>query len=66
MKGKIRVFCRIRPLLSSELERSHKAVVQKKDDFTLQLETKQGLKSYNFDNIFDEKSTQVQLNQKNK
>jgi len=59
MKGKIRVYCRIRPMLGSELERSHKIVVSRKDELSLQIETKQGPKLYLFDSVFDEKATQV-------
>ena len=59
MKGKIRVYCRIRPMLSSEIERNHKTVVTRKDELTLQIETKQGPKLHVFDSVFDEKSTQV-------
>ena len=59
MKGKIRVYCRIRPMLASELEKSHKIVVTRKDDLTLQIETKQGPKLHIFDSVFDERSSQV-------
>ena len=62
MKGKIRVYCRVRPMLPSEIERNHKTIVQKKDEFTMNVETKQGIKTYKFDSIFDEKSSQVSLN----
>lgn len=59
MKGKIRVYCRIRPMLASEIEKSHKTVVTRKDELTLQIETKQGPKLHIFDSVFDEKSSQV-------
>ena len=59
MKGKIRVYCRIRPMLTSEHEKSHKTVVTRKDELTLQIETKQGPKLHIFDSVFDDKSSQV-------
>lgn len=61
IKGKVRVYCRIRPLLQNELDKNHKIVVKKDDELTLQVDSKQGLKNYNFDAIFDQKNSQVSL-----
>lgn len=46
-------------MLPHETEKNHKAVLEKKDDLTLAVTTKQGIKNYSFDSVFDEKSTQV-------
>lgn len=61
MKGKIRVFCRVRPLIKSvnnkflcekEIEKNCKSCVSIVDDFTIQLDSKNGLKQFNYDSCF--------------
>jgi chromosome segregation ATPase len=59
MKGAIRLFCRIRPLSHSELEReeSNKIVINALDEFTVAVAGKTEHK-YNFDSVFGPDSTQ--------
>ncbi|XP_069951026.1 uncharacterized protein [Cherax quadricarinatus] len=53
MKGKIRVFCRVRPLSESEREReSSDVVATAEDEFTLSLNSQRGLKTFLFDRVF--------------
>lgn len=61
LKGKIRVYCRVRPLLSSEIDRGCKNVISRKDDLSLIVETKNGPKFYNFDSCYNEFSSQVKI-----
>jgi hypothetical protein len=58
MKGAIRLFCRIRPLSQTELEReeSRHNVIQIIDEFTVTFMGKQPNK-YVFDSVFDPDST---------
>jgi chromosome segregation ATPase len=60
MKGAIRLFCRIRPLSKSELEReeSKTPVVFIDDEFTVSLKGKAHQIKYNFDAVFGPNSTQ--------
>jgi kinesin family protein C2/C3 len=60
MKGKIRVYCRVRPLSNSELSRdeSKVAAITIVDEFTLTINGKNGFKNYEFDSIFGPMSTQ--------
>jgi Microtubule binding len=39
LKGKIRVFCRVRPLTKLEEERNAKSIVRKMDDFTIKFKS---------------------------
>lgn len=53
MKGKIRVFCRVRPV--NELERRREGgeqVAAADDHYTLTLNTQRGHKSFLFDRVF--------------
>ncbi len=58
MKGKIRVFARVRP--SNERE-SGRDVTTIPDEMTLNIDTKNGLRSYHFDNVFGPHSTQEEI-----
>ena len=49
MKGKIRVFCRSRPLSKSELGRGNFAVVNSPDEYTIHVKTARGVKEFAFD-----------------
>lgn len=62
IKGKVRVYCRTRPLLNNEIEKGSKSVVLKKDELSLMLKTKNEDKLYNFDACFFESTTQVNKN----
>ena len=61
LKGKIRVYCRVRPLSDTELEKRCESVVSIPDEFTINIEAKQGLKQFNFDHCFGEDSTQLEV-----
>ncbi|XP_076817238.1 uncharacterized protein LOC143462825 isoform X1 [Clavelina lepadiformis] len=59
MKGKIRVYCRVRPLSSTEKANKNKYAVQTPDDYTIKIEMNRGgLKEFQFDQIFAENSSQ--------
>jgi hypothetical protein len=63
LKGAIRLFCRIRPLSKSELEReeSKHAIVVAEDEFTATIFGKQQPLKYTFDSVFGPDSTQTQI-----
>lgn len=52
MKGKIRVYCRARPLSRSELERGNHSVIKSPDEYTLIVETNRGPKDFQYDAVF--------------
>lgn len=52
MKGKIRVYCRVRPLSSKEAEMGSQNIVNVMDEFTVKVDTKYGPKSFSFDSSF--------------
>ena len=51
MKGKIRVYCRSRPLSNSEAERGSYSVVLSPDEYTIQVQSRRGLKEFSFDQV---------------
>ena len=59
MKGKIRVFCRVRPFTHNE--RLTEEVTTIEDEFSLNLETAKGPKSFNFDRVFNQHENQEQV-----
>lgn len=61
MKGKIRVFARVRPMNKIEANKDSKIVVSIPDEMTIQVQTKNGPKKYNFDNCFGPDSTQEEV-----
>eukprot|EP01017_Pseudomicrothorax_dubius_P031054 TRINITY_DN3924_c0_g2_i10.p1 TRINITY_DN3924_c0_g2~~TRINITY_DN3924_c0_g2_i10.p1 ORF type:complete len:797 (+),score=221.75 TRINITY_DN3924_c0_g2_i10:558-2948(+) len=61
VKGKIRVFCRIRPASKVELEQRSRVVVTSLDDYSVVVDTRTGQKSFNFDSVFGPTSTQDQV-----
>ncbi|PVD19886.1 hypothetical protein C0Q70_20379 [Pomacea canaliculata] len=61
MKGKIRVYCRARPLSSSEKERGNHSIVKSPDEYTIQIASQRGLKEFQFDQIFMEDVTQERV-----
>ncbi|KAF0718044.1 hypothetical protein AaE_010727, partial [Aphanomyces astaci] len=58
MKGKIRVYCRCRPMSSSELDRNCHSCVRFLDDFTLEVDTARGPRSFTYDAVFNPSHTQ--------
>ncbi|XP_037834484.1 kinesin-like protein KIN-14E [Kryptolebias marmoratus] len=66
MKGKIRVFCRIRPVNRSEAAQGGVVVVDKLDDHSITVETPRGLREFQFDKVFNAESSQEDLFQDTK
>ncbi|XP_024529488.1 kinesin-like protein KIN-14I [Selaginella moellendorffii] len=59
MKGKIRVYCRSRPLVEKELNENQKAVIISADEFTVEHIWKDDkTKQFQFDHVFDEHASQ--------
>ncbi|XP_065843071.1 uncharacterized protein [Oscarella lobularis] len=52
MKGKIRVFCRARPLSRSEKERGNHLVISSPDEYSIVVDTPRGVKEFQFDSVF--------------
>ncbi|XP_041642946.1 kinesin-like protein KIN-14I [Cheilinus undulatus] len=61
MKGKIRVFCRIRPVNRTELAQEEAIVVEKIDDFSVTVETPRGQREFQFDKVFSAEASQEEL-----
>ena len=59
LKGKVRVYCRIRPFSQRELADPEKAQAcyRKTDEMSLQVGIRTRPKDYNFDAVFDQEST---------
>ncbi|XP_035667060.1 myosin heavy chain, non-muscle-like isoform X4 [Branchiostoma floridae] len=61
MKGKIRVYCRARPLSGSELERGNVKIIRSPDEYTIQVDSNRGTKEFQFDSIFGEEHSQDKI-----
>ena len=61
MKGKIRVFCRTRPMAQYELDRQCEPVVSFVDDTTIGIETARGPKQFMYDAIFTPQTSQEEV-----
>lgn len=63
MKGKVRVYCRIRPFSQREASDPEKAIkcYSKTDEMSLTVGHRNRTKDYNFDAVFDQESTQDQV-----
>ena len=61
MKGKIRVYCRVRPLSKSEIERGNHICVDFPDEVTINVEGEKGTKQFVFDQCFTPSSTQEEV-----
>ncbi|XP_044053142.1 kinesin-like protein KIN-14I isoform X2 [Siniperca chuatsi] len=61
MKGKIRVFCRIRPVSRTEVAQGGAIVVEKIDDYSVTVETSRGAREFQFDKVFSTEATQEDL-----
>ncbi|XP_019614504.1 PREDICTED: cingulin-like isoform X2 [Branchiostoma belcheri] len=61
MKGKIRVYCRSRPLSGSELERGNVKIIRSPDEYTIQVDSNRGTKEFQFDSIFGEEHSQEKI-----
>ncbi|KAK6306641.1 hypothetical protein J4Q44_G00235660 [Coregonus suidteri] len=58
MKGKIRVFCRIRPMSRAEAAQGGAIAVGCLDDYSVTVETPRGPREFQFDRVFSGKSSQ--------
>ncbi|GAA6220911.1 kinesin-like protein KIN-14I isoform X1 [Lates japonicus] len=61
MKGKIRVFCRIRPLSRNEAAQGGAVIVDKIDDYSVTVETPRGPREFQFDKVFGAEASQEEL-----
>lgn len=61
IKGKVRVFARARPLSKKEIADGNGMCVQIPDEMSIQVDTRNGPKKYNFDNCFGPNSTQEEV-----
>ncbi|XP_072289953.1 uncharacterized protein [Eucyclogobius newberryi] len=61
LKGKIRVFCRIRPVNQTEAAQGSAVVVEKMDDYSVNVETPRGPREFQFDQVFSAEATQEDL-----
>lgn len=61
LKGKIRVFCRVRPLGRSELERGCVNITTVVDEFTITCDSKNGVKPFVYDSVFGPNNTQSEI-----
>ncbi|XP_028269721.1 putative LOC110439812 homolog [Parambassis ranga] len=59
--GKIRVFCRVRPVSRIEAAQSEAIVVHKVDDFSVTVETPRGQREFQFDKVFGAEASQEDL-----
>lgn len=60
-KGKIRVFCRIRPVSRAEAVQGGDIVVEKIDDYSVTVETPRGPREFLFDKVFSGDASQEDL-----
>ncbi|KAF5960833.1 hypothetical protein HYC85_002042 [Camellia sinensis] len=58
MKGKIRVFCRLRPLSEKEIAEKERNVLTSLDEFTVEHQWRDEIKQHLYDRVFDGKVTQ--------
>ncbi|RXN32035.1 kinesin-like calmodulin-binding-like protein [Labeo rohita] len=59
--GKIRVFCRIRPLTRAEQAKRGHTIIACLDDYSVILETPRGPREFQFDKIFNPECTQEEV-----
>lgn len=62
MKGKIRVYCRLRPLSQKEISEKERDVLANVDEFTVEHTWKDGkVKQHMYDHVFDGHATQEDI-----
>nr|XP_033475572.1 kinesin-like protein KIN-14E [Epinephelus lanceolatus] len=59
--GKIRVFCRIRPVNRAEVAQGGSIVVEKIDEYSVTVETPRGQREFQFDKVFSAEASQEDL-----
>lgn len=58
MKGKIRVYCRARPMSKGEKDKGSVSVLRSVDEYSVSVEGSRGLKEFQFDHVFMPENTQ--------
>jgi hypothetical protein len=61
LKGKIRVYCRVRPMLQFEKDRGQEMAVEIPDELTINLKWKDKKREFNFDSVFEGGTTQEKV-----
>lgn len=61
MKGKIRVYCRVRPPNEQEVNMNSPTIVNIVDELTLKVNTKYGPRPFNFDSVFGPGTSQTKV-----
>ncbi|KAJ8401534.1 hypothetical protein AAFF_G00378510 [Aldrovandia affinis] len=61
MKGRIRVFCRIRPMSRTEMGGGGRPAVDCLDEYSVTVETPRGLKEFQFNKVFGGASSQEEV-----
>ncbi|XP_030000083.1 putative LOC110439812 homolog [Sphaeramia orbicularis] len=59
--GKIRVFCRIRPVSRTEAAQGGAIILEKIDEYSVTMETPRGQREFQFDRVFSADATQEDL-----
>lgn len=59
LKGKIRVFCRIRPVAKNE--KSSEVIAKPSDPYTVAVDSSKGRKEFQFDRVFTSEESQEQI-----
>lgn len=52
LKGKIRVYCRVKPLTNNDVNKNISSALRSTDDYTLVVQTQRGDKEFTFDRVF--------------
>lgn len=61
MKGKIRVYARVRPILAFETQQGQKEALTFPDELSLKLTWRREVREFNFDTVFTPSATQSQV-----
>ena len=61
MKGKIRVYARVRPMMQFEREKGHRVGLNIPDELTIEHLWKEKKREYQFDCVFQPTATQEQV-----
>ncbi|XP_067885112.1 uncharacterized protein si:dkey-96l17.6 [Heterodontus francisci] len=61
LKGKIRVFCRIRPLSKSEQAHGSQCIIHSPDEYTVTIKSNRGAKEFQFDQVFNCSTSQEEI-----
>ncbi|XP_006814030.1 uncharacterized protein LOC100373912 [Saccoglossus kowalevskii] len=61
MKGKIRVYCRARPLSNDELARGNVSIIKSPDEYSIEVTSSRGTKEFQYDQVFTADATQEKI-----